>query len=263
MLRDVSQAGPELDDGYAGRIPARLGRVEVPPFIRDLDREPGAMAALLAGALALFVAGLDPKVFSPGMPDMQSALRERPALENLFLLAVVVQAAFYLVGGAAGDIIGSRRVLLVGLAGMLVFELLPVVGDDGPGVPGRPDRCRGVDRAGHPDGHRDGGDGLHRRDARDRPRRGIRHARPVERHRPRPAERRDTHVRTLAGIRRGRAGDDPRVRRRATADHGTPWPPAAGGVRGWPRAVGLRPAVPDGRDRRPRWRHVRPRHGSR
>jgi MFS family permease len=132
----VSEAGTELTDegapGHSGRIPARVGRFEVPPFIRDLDGEPGALAALAAGALALFVAGLDPKVFSPGMPTMQSALRERPALENLFLLAVVVQAAFYLVGGAAGDIIGYRKVLLVGLAGMIAFEALPIIGDEGP-----------------------------------------------------------------------------------------------------------------------------------
>ncbi len=128
----VTLDGTETVDTYSGRIPARIGRFQVPPFIRDLDGEPGALAAMVAGSLALFVGGLDPKVFSPGMPDMQSALRERPSLENLFLLAIVVQAAFYLVGGAAGDIIGYRKVLLVGLAGMVVFEVLPLLGDDGP-----------------------------------------------------------------------------------------------------------------------------------
>jgi MFS transporter, DHA2 family, methylenomycin A resistance protein len=112
--------------------PARqVGRFTVPDFVMDLGREPGALAALVAGGLALFVAGLDPKVFGPGTPDMQRALRERPALENLFLLAVVVQAAFYLVGGAAGDILGSRRVLLAGLAALVVSELMAVIWDDG------------------------------------------------------------------------------------------------------------------------------------
>ena len=108
-----------------------MGRFTVPEFVMDLGREPGALAALSAGALALFVAGLDPKVFGPGMPDMQKALRERPALENLFLLAIVIQAGFYLVGGAAGDIVGSRRVLLTGLAALIVTELMAVIWDGG------------------------------------------------------------------------------------------------------------------------------------
>lgn len=60
-------------------LPKRIGRFTVPPFVMDLNGQPGALVALVAGALALFVAGLDSKVFGPGMPDMQRALRERPA----------------------------------------------------------------------------------------------------------------------------------------------------------------------------------------
>ena len=127
---DVSQEPLPADDGAISPS-KQIGRFTVPPFVMDLGREPGALAALAAGALALFVAGLDPKVFGPGMPDMQRALRERQGLENLFLLAVVVQAAFYLVGGAAGDIVGPKRVLLVGLAGMVVSEVVAAIWSDG------------------------------------------------------------------------------------------------------------------------------------
>jgi MFS family permease len=119
----MNQQSVEATDSRPSRIPT---------FVSDLWAEPGALSALLAGALALFVAGLDPKVFGPGMPDMQRAIRERPALENLFLLAIVVQAGFYLVGGAAGDILGSRRVLLAGLATLVVGELMAVIWADGP-----------------------------------------------------------------------------------------------------------------------------------
>ena len=111
--------------------PKRIGRFTVPEFVLDLGREPGALATLIAGALALFVAGLDPKVYGPGMPDMQRALHERPGLENLFLLAIVVQAGFYLVGGAAGDVLGSRRVLLVGLVALVVSEIASAIWSDG------------------------------------------------------------------------------------------------------------------------------------
>lgn len=132
MNEDAPSTSTSTSTTGPGRIPEHIGRFEVPVFIRELDFEQGALMALVAGALALFVAGLDPKVFGPGTPDVQRALRERPAAEGLFLLALVVQTAFYLVGGAAGDIVGYRPVLLAGLAGMIVFEILPIVADDGP-----------------------------------------------------------------------------------------------------------------------------------
>ena len=110
----------------AGGRPSRI-----PTFVSDLWAEPRALGTLIAGALALFVAGLDPKVFGPGMPDMQRALHERPGLENLFLLAIVVQAGFYLIGGAAGDVVGSRRILLIGLVALVASEMACVVWSEG------------------------------------------------------------------------------------------------------------------------------------
>jgi MFS family permease len=105
----------------------------LPPFITDLGREPGALGTLIAAGIALFAVGLDPKVLSAGMPDAQTALRERPALEALFLLSSLIQAAFLLVGGVLGDTLGRRRVLLVGMAGLAIAEIAAIVLPTGPG----------------------------------------------------------------------------------------------------------------------------------
>jgi MFS family permease len=105
----------------------------LPPFITDLGREPGQLGTLIAASLALFAVGLDPKVLGPGMPDAQTALRQRPQLEALFLLAALVQAAFLLVGGVLGDTLGRRRVLIVSLTGLAIAEGGAILLPDGPG----------------------------------------------------------------------------------------------------------------------------------
>ena len=108
-------------------------RVTIPSFVLDLGRSPGAVGALVAGSIAIFAAGLDPKVLSSGMPDSQAALRQKPDLESLFLLSVIVQAGFFLIGGAIGDLFGRRRVLLVALTGLAMAEALAIVFPSGPG----------------------------------------------------------------------------------------------------------------------------------
>ena len=107
-------------------------RLTIPSFVLDLGREPGAVAALVAGSLAIFAAGLDPKVLSSGMPDAQTALRQKPELESLFLLSIIVQAGFFLIGGAIGDLFGRRKVLLVALAGLVMAEAVLIVFPSGP-----------------------------------------------------------------------------------------------------------------------------------
>lgn len=98
--------------GDRERRPSRL-----PPFITDLWREPKARDALLASYLAIAAYGLDPHAFAAGTPTVQSALRDRPELETLLLLAAVLGAGILLIGGALGDILRSRRLLVAGLAG--------------------------------------------------------------------------------------------------------------------------------------------------
>jgi MFS family permease len=108
------------------------GRFKVPEFLADLGQPPGALAVLVAGSMALFAAGLDPRVFSSGTPDAQAALRERPQVEALFLLSAIAEAAFLLIGGVLGDVIGRRRVLLTGLVAMAFFETSAMITGDGP-----------------------------------------------------------------------------------------------------------------------------------
>ena len=75
---------------------------------------------------------MDPRALAPGMPTVQSALRDRPDLETLLLLAAVLGAGILLVGGALGDIYRTRRLVLGALAGLLVAEILSIVLPEGP-----------------------------------------------------------------------------------------------------------------------------------
>jgi MFS transporter, DHA2 family, multidrug resistance protein len=111
---------------------SRARRLKLPQFLADLGQPPSALAALVAASVALFAVGLDPRVFSAGTPNAQAALRERPQLESLFLLAAVAEAAFLLVGGILGDTIGRRRVLLGGLAALALFEAGAMLTNEGP-----------------------------------------------------------------------------------------------------------------------------------
>src|SRR5262245_3814389 len=94
----------------------------LPAFIADLGQPRTSLLALVVGSAALFAAGLDPRVFSSGTPDAQAALRDRPQLESLFLLSAILEAATLLIGGVLGDVVGRRRVLMVGLGALAAFE---------------------------------------------------------------------------------------------------------------------------------------------
>jgi DHA2 family multidrug resistance protein-like MFS transporter len=113
-------------------------RPPLPTFLTDLDREPGAVQTLVAASLALLAAGLAPRVFSPGLASVQSAVRERPEIEVVLMLASVLTAGALLVGGVLGDADGRRRILLVALGAMAITGLGGLVFTDGPFfVPGR------------------------------------------------------------------------------------------------------------------------------
>jgi MFS family permease len=107
-------------------------RPPIPAFLTDLDREPGAVRTLIASSLALFAAGLAPRIFSPGLATVQAAVRERPGVEMLLLLASIVTAGALLVGGVLGDADGRRRVMLVALAGLVVTGFGGMVSSEGP-----------------------------------------------------------------------------------------------------------------------------------
>ena len=90
------------------------------------------MQTLVAAALALVAAGLAPRVFSPGLASVQSAVRERPEIEALLLLASIVTAGMLLVGGVLGDADGRRRIMLIALGGLVVTGLGGLLFADGP-----------------------------------------------------------------------------------------------------------------------------------
>jgi MFS transporter, DHA2 family, multidrug resistance protein len=109
-----------------------VDRSTIPAFLRDLDREPGAVRTLGIASLSLFAAGLNPRVFSPGLGSVQAALRENSQAEALLLLATVVGGGLLLIGGVLGDANGRRRLLIGALVTMLVTALAGLIVTDGP-----------------------------------------------------------------------------------------------------------------------------------
>ena len=109
-----------------------MDRSSIPGFLRDLDREPGAVRTLGIASLSLFAAGLNPRVFSPGLGSVQAALRENSEAELLLLLATVVGGGLLLIGGVLGDANGRRRLMTGALATMLVTAVIGLFVTDGP-----------------------------------------------------------------------------------------------------------------------------------
>ena len=109
-----------------------MPRPPVPAIIADLFVDPTARAGLLAGSVALVAAALDPKVWGPSLPTVQSAIRERPSLEAVVMLAMVGGAALLLVGGAVGDTARARPIIVGGLAFVLFASLVSLLVPDGP-----------------------------------------------------------------------------------------------------------------------------------
>jgi DHA2 family methylenomycin A resistance protein-like MFS transporter len=107
-------------------------RPPVPRFIADLFDDPTARRGLLAGSVALFAAALDPKVWGPSLPTVQSAIRDRPYLEALAILAMVAVSAVLLLGGAIGDTARARPIIVGGLAFELLAALASLVVPTGP-----------------------------------------------------------------------------------------------------------------------------------
>jgi MFS family permease len=109
----------------SGRHPA------LPSLVTQLLESRTARNSLLAGAVALFAAALDPKVWGPTLPTVQAAIRQRPELETLVLLAALGGSGLLLLGGAVGDLHRARRVIVAGLTVELGAAVVSVVVPDG------------------------------------------------------------------------------------------------------------------------------------
>ena len=103
-----------------------MRRPPLPSVIGDLLVDRRAASALLASAVALFAAGMDPKIMAPMATTTQAALRERPELEGLVLLLSVITATFLLVGGAVGDLSRARPVVMGGLVISLAAAIIAI-----------------------------------------------------------------------------------------------------------------------------------------
>ncbi len=103
-----------------------MRRPPLPSVIADLLVDRQAASALLASGVALFAAGMDPKIMAPMATTTQAALREQPDLEGLVLLVSVITATFVLVGGAVGDLSRARPIIVGGLAVSLVAAIAAI-----------------------------------------------------------------------------------------------------------------------------------------
>ena len=109
-----------------------MPRPPLPRFLADVVGDRVALTSLAAGAAALFAAGLDPKVWGPSLSTVQSAIRERPALEAYVLVGAVGAAILLLVGGAIGDLRRARPLIVAGLATLVVTGTVGLLVPDGP-----------------------------------------------------------------------------------------------------------------------------------
>lgn len=109
-----------------------MGERRLPGFIEGITKDSAAFRTLGAASLALLAAGLDPKVASPFVIDVQAAIRARPELEALATLIGVLGSATLLIGGVAADAYRSRRIIQGGLLALAGTAAANLVFTEGP-----------------------------------------------------------------------------------------------------------------------------------
>ncbi|HEX5013314.1 MAG TPA: MFS transporter [Candidatus Limnocylindrales bacterium] len=105
--------------------------VRLPVFLQEIVEDPARRSRLVAAALALGAAGLNPQVTSPALSTVQAAIREQPQINGLLLLATLASAGLLFVGGILGDTNGRRTVLLGALVVLGGANLADLVIADG------------------------------------------------------------------------------------------------------------------------------------
>jgi MFS transporter, DHA2 family, multidrug resistance protein len=95
--------------------------------------DPAHWRALAACLLAVIAANIDPPVFTSASSGVQGALRVEPTTAATVVgTYYLIQAALMAAAGVAGDRYGLRRLLVIGLAGMVPFSILVAVAQDWP-----------------------------------------------------------------------------------------------------------------------------------
>lgn len=104
----------------------------LPPFVAELIEAPAARHGLIAGTVALVAAGLDPKVWGPTLPSVQAAVREQPQLEVVIMLMALASAGLLLIGGAVGDTLRARPIIIGGLLVQMAASVVALIVASGP-----------------------------------------------------------------------------------------------------------------------------------
>lgn len=109
-----------------------MPRPSMPRVVTDVVGDRRARTALVGGSVALFAAGLDPRVMGPALSTVQAAVRARPELEALMFVLAVAAGITLLVGGAVGDLSRARPIIRSGLVVLLVTGAFGLLGTEGP-----------------------------------------------------------------------------------------------------------------------------------
>ena len=107
-----------------GRLDEASGQfIELGRAARQDD--PRHWRALIGCIFAIVATAIDPPILQATSSGVQGALRVEPeAAAQLVSLYYVIQAGVMVAGGVLGDLFGLRRVLLLGLAGMLATSVV-------------------------------------------------------------------------------------------------------------------------------------------
>ncbi len=100
-----------------------MARPTLPDFIAEVVDDRRSLRVLIAAAVALAAAGLNPQVISPFIVDVQAAIRAQPELLATTTLIGVLAAATLLVGGVAADAYRTRRILEGALIALVVTSV--------------------------------------------------------------------------------------------------------------------------------------------
>lgn len=95
------------------------------PVIQALTRDPHAFRLLVACTLAIVATAAEPPFLTLSTPDIQSQLRAPNSSAPLTVAVLYfIVALVTLIGGTSGDLFGRRLVLLVGLVGVTLSDLI-------------------------------------------------------------------------------------------------------------------------------------------
>ena len=111
---------------------------KLPPLsslIGDLWTDRRALGTLIAGAAALFAAGIDPRIMGPTLSTVQAAVREQPSLEAALFVIGLLTAVTLLIGGAVGDLYRARPLIRVSLVVLIAASAVGLLLPDGDLLP--------------------------------------------------------------------------------------------------------------------------------